>query len=303
MLLSVCVPVYNHDVLPLVRRLSSQASELGGEAEVVCIDDGSEASFRQHNRAAAELARWVELPHNVGRARVRNLFLQHTEGSYLIFVDNDLQVPPDFLQAYAQLAASDDAPAVVVGGHRYDRRCNNPQHRLRYLYGTQVECRSLSERRREPYRSFMSGNFMVRRDVLQKHPFEESIRRYGYEDVLFGYRLQQHGIEVLHVDNAVVNSDVETNEEFLCKTQEAIGTLAELYLQQPEDEGFCQSVRLLSTYKKIKNRGLIGVVHSVFRMLRTPLESHFIAGNTINMSEFSFYKLGLLCEEVHESRM
>ena len=294
-MISVCIPIYNHCVVPLVADLHAQAAQLGdGVAEVVCIDDGSDSRFQQTNSPVADMATLVALDHNVGRARVRNMFLRHAKGEYLLFIDCDATVPAGFLQAYANMLPS--SPQVVVGGHRYDRRADDAQHHLRYMYGTQAESQPASQRRKHPHRSFMSGNFMIGRDVFAQTHFDESIVRYGYEDTLLGYRLGEAGVEVQHIDNPIIIKQVEDNAEFLRKTAEAMHTLSALYTRLHDEAGFCDSVRLLHTYNRLLHMGMQDTAYAVYQLLRKPLESHFLAGNAISTTQFGFYKLGLFIE-------
>lgn len=290
-MISVCIPVYNYDACPLARSVKAQAEGLDEVVELVCIDDHSDDVWRERNRPLGEMGTYVELEENVGRARIRNMFLDHTKGEYLLFLDVDSELPEGFLARYAEVLR--DRPAVVVGGRVYDRRGDNQEHRLRYLYGTQVECKTVDWRRSHPYQSFMSNNFVVRRDVLQQCPFDERISRYGHEDTLFGYRLEQNGIVVTHIDNPVVNGEVEDNADFLNKTVEAVENLAEIDSTLADDAVFGHRVRLVGTYRRLRQWGLTAPVSWLHTLLRRPLESHFVSGNAVSVAQLNFYKLGL----------
>lgn len=296
-MISICIPVYNYDAVPLVRSLAAQAGEVEGGAELVCIDDCSSAEWRQRNVSLSELGRYVELEENVGRARIRNMFLDYAQGDYLLFLDVDSEVGEGFLRRYAE--ALREQPAVVVGGRVYDKRGNNPAHRLRYLYGTQVESKSAAWRTAHPYHSFMSNNFVVSRDVLQRIPFDEDVVRYGHEDTLFGYRLEQNGIPILHIDNPVVNGEVESNADFLAKTREGVVSLSEIDRKLRGEPMFRQRVRLLDAYDRLCRWHLTAPVKWLYLLLRRPLESHFLAGESISVTQLNFYKLGYLIQSIH----
>lgn len=297
-MISICIPIYNHYTYPMVRRLARQIANADADSyEIVCIDDHSSGYYISQNKGIAELATYVLLENNVGRARIRNLFLQYAKGEYLLFLDCDSQVPENFVKEYAKTLAR--KPAVVVGGRVYDDTFNDREHRLRYLYGTKVESRPLLERLKNPYRSFMTNNFMVRRDVLDKIRFDESLTKYGHEDTLFGYRLEQNHIPILHIDNPVINGQVEENAEFLHKSVEAVENLAKLYDDMWEDQRFCHSVRLLNTYNRVRRMNLQGVVYWLYKVFKTPMESHFVSGNSISLKQFNFYKLGMFIKLLH----
>ncbi|MBR1835194.1 MAG: glycosyltransferase family 2 protein [Bacteroidales bacterium] len=282
--------------------VAALAAEMRGTdvpCELVCIDDHSEAAFAEMNRAAAEAAgRYVVLPQNVGRARVRNLFLQYARHEYLLFLDCDSAVQEGFLQRYAEVLRGEQRKAVVCGGRVYAAESDDREHHLRYVYGVRCESKDAQQRRRHPYRSFMTNNFMVHRDVLERIPFDERISRYGHEDTLFGYRLMQQSVPIVHIDNPVVNGDVERNEVFLEKTEEGVKSLAEIYRWMGEERGFVEQVALLRCYCMLHRLRVEGMVYALFRLTGGWLRKGFVSGRRVNMKLFSFYKLGLLTENL-----
>lgn len=289
---SICIPIYNYYAYPLVAALAAQIGTLGhDDVEIVCIDDGSDYAHKQLNAGIENLARLVKLDANVGRARVRNLFLEHAKGEYMIFLDNDMVVGEGFVERY--LATQQGCPDVVVGGIAYDKRYNDDEHRLRYLYGTQVESRPALLRRQRPYASFMTGNFMIRRKVMEQVRFDESLTGYGHEDTLFGYELKRVGIPITHIDNPAENGQVETNADFLDKTVQALDNLVLLYGRMQQDDEFCHSVRLVDAYRRVEKWHMLWVLDVVWRLLHRPMENHFVTGTAVSVSEFNLYKLCL----------
>lgn len=301
-MISVCIPIHDYYVYPLVRRLANEVEKLGKEqVEIVCIDDHSSGHYVSQNKGIADIASYYVLGKNIGRARIRNLFLKYTQGDYLLFLDCDSMVPQLFLKNYIK-CINREQPQVVVGGRTYDERGHDDNHYLRYLYGTKVESRPAEKRRLHPYQSFMTNNFLIRREVLKQVRFDDRLVKYGHEDTLFGYRLQQHGIPITHIDNMVVNGHIEDNVEFLHKTVEAVDNLALIYDFMWEDQRFCQSVKLLQAYGKVRRWNMQGVVYWLFKMLKSPLESHFVKGTGISIVQFNFYKLGLLIRKLNYTK-
>lgn len=297
-MISICIPVYNYYVYPLVRRLTTQIEQLNAEDEfeVVCIDDHSSGYHLNQNMGVVEMAQYLRLGENIGRSRIRNLFLKYTKGDWLLFLDNDSQVPENFLKNYRKYVDGPDD--VVVGGRIYDKRDDDQEHRLRYLYGTEIESRSAAERSREPYRSFMTSNFMIRRRVLERIRFDPRLSKYGHEDTLFGYRLAVAEVPIRHIDNPVVNGYVETNAEFLNKTIEGIENLVKIYDFMWEDQRFCRTIKLLDFYGRVRRMGLQGLVYRVFKLVKTPMENHFSNGTALSLKQFNFYKLGIFIQEL-----
>lgn len=298
-MISICIPIYNYYAYPLVRRLTTQIEQMHGEEdfEVVCIDDNSSGYYLNQNNGICDIATYLRLADNIGRSRIRNIFLKYTKGEWLLFLDNDSLIPDNFLKIYRRNI--DNKCDVIVGGRVYDQRGNDQEHRLRYLYGTKIESRSVEERSKSPYKSFMTNNFMIRRSVLEKIKFDPRISNYGHEDTLFGYRLEENNIPIKHIDNPVVNGYVEDNAEFLHKTVEGIESLVKIYNFMWEDQRFCHSVRLLNTYANVRRLGLQGLVYKIFMIIKSPLESQFARGTGISLKMFSFYKLGIFIQKMH----
>lgn len=300
-MISVCIPVYNYYVYPLVRRLTTQIEQLNAqeEFEVVCIDDHSNGYHLNQNKGVVELAQYLRLGENVGRARIRNLFLKYAKGEWLLFLDNDSLIPDNFLKIYRKYVNGPDD--VVVGGRVYDQRFDDQEHRLRYLYGTTIESRSAEERSKQPYQSFMTNNFMIRRSVFEHIKFDPRLSKYGHEDTLFGYQLSVEKVPIKHIDNAVVNGYVESNAEFLNKTVEGIESLVQIYDFMWEDQRFCRTVKLLEFYGHVRRMGLLGVVYRIFKLFKRPMENHFVRGTAISLKQFNFYKLGTFIMKMHYS--
>lgn len=289
--ISICIPIYNYDVRPLISRLRDEASKTQCNVEIVCIDDGSKDEYLAKNAEIERFVKYVKLEQNVGRAKIRNLFLNHTAGDFLLFLDDDcLTIPKGFLKKYSDSLHQNSE--VIVGGSIYDDSYKDREHRLRWMYGKRVEGKkNAEERNKEPYLSFMTNNFVIRRDIFERIRFDERISGYGHEDTLFGYRLKQFSIRIKHIDNAVVNGDIDTNEQFLNKTVESIKNLVTIrrFVNEP---AFDESVRLLRTYRKVRKMNITWAVRLWHHMTKKCLEKRFKRGRGFTLTLFNIYKLG-----------
>lgn len=292
--ISICIPIYNRDMCDTVRCLAEQAAHTGVECEIVCIDDYSDQSFRDANKPLRDMCRYIELEQNIGRARIRNLFLRYARYDYLLFLDCDSLPPEGFLSRYAEVIRQ--KPRVVCGGRVYAAGSDDREHHLRYAYGTRCESHTAAERSQHPYKSFMTNNFIVHREVLETIPFDERIARYGHEDTLFGYCLMQRHVPIVHIENPVINGDVETNSEFLRKTREGVRSLADIYEWKKDDREFLKQVSLLNFYSKVQKLGMAAIIGWVYRLSQPLLEKGFINGKHVSMRAFAFYKLGLFIQ-------
>lgn len=281
--------------------------------EIIFADDGSaDATARQRNAIIAQLpyCQYIERPKNVGRSAIRN-FLAHTAHySHLIFLDGDVAIKRgNFVQTY--LAHRNDAD-VIIGTLHFSRMqvaCDTAEDiightkmakeetkkttepvlyddNLKYRYEQQFLAKHpVKKRMQQPYASFRTTNFMVRRDLLLAYPFDETFHEYGYEDTLFGKQLKEHGATLIHLDNAATIADYEDNATFVAKTEESLRTLA-AHAHQLQG---CST--LLHTANKLKCLHLQPLIAFVFKLFKGLLHKN-LCSNSPSVFLFNVYKLG-----------
>lgn len=281
--------------------------------EIIFADDGSaDATARQRNAIIAQLpyCQYIERPKNVGRSAIRN-FLAHTAHySHLIFLDGDVAIKRgNFVQTY--LAHRNDAD-VIIGTLHFSRMqvaCDTAEDiightkrakeetkkttepvlyddNLKYRYEQQFLAKHpVKKRMQQPYASFRTTNFMVRRDLLLAYPFDETFHEYGYEDTLFGKQLKEHGATLIHLDNAATIADYEDNATFVAKTEESLRTLA---AHAHQLQGYST---LLHTANKLECLHLQPLIAFVFELFKGLLHKN-LCSNSPSVFLFNVYKLG-----------
>ena len=222
--LSVLIPVYNNSCVQLVRALHQQLSQTDISFEIIIADDGStDRSFIDENKSLSLLThvQYLIRKKNIGRAAIRNVLVQQANYSWLLFIDGDLFIKNDsYIHRYL---AFDENNTVVYGG--YTISGNYPDN-LRWRIEKKHEEKSSADKRQQhPYHDFHTCNFLVKKDIMKSIPFNEKIREYGYEDVLWGKQLKEHHITLTHIDNPVSFERFEDNKTFIQKTEEALHTL------------------------------------------------------------------------------
>ena len=295
-MLSICIPIYNCNVKKLTEELYYQAGKQNINYEIILIDDFSENKIHTQNELLKNAdIRYIRLEKNIGRAKIRNFFLQYAQYEYLLFLDCDSQIVNDnFLKNY--LSAINKNTEVICGGRIYKKIKTQKKYRLRYFYGIQRECIPAEIRNRNPYQSFMSNNFLIKKEILKKLPFNEKIKGYGHEDTLFGYRLKQNSIAVLHIDNPAAHNFDENNREFLKKTEQAIKNLIFIY-QNLTDKNFGEEVKLLRTYNNLKKLHFDIILRPAASFLSPIIKIILIkTGKTLFL--FDIYKLFYLIKNV-----
>ena len=246
--ISMLIPVFNADCSALLTDLLSQAVKLEGVEWELCVaeDGSSDTDSIAANEAQLQGAhcRHLVYSQNVGRARIRNRLAREARGEWLLFIDSHMRVgKSDFLRTY--LSAPD--AEVVDGDYVVAADASEWSCSLRYCYEKACEHRhDAAARSKQPYAGFHTANFLVRRDFFLQNPLEESFSEYGYEDVLFGARMEQQEANILHIDNPVEFRFFESNSRFMDKTDAALRSLA------LHEDLLGRHSRLLTLYRCLK---------------------------------------------------
>jgi hypothetical protein len=147
-------------------------------------------------------------------------------------------------------------------------------------------------RKRSPYLDFQTNNFIVRKTVLQSHPFDETISQYGYEDLIFAKDLYKSKIKIEHIDNPVFNNDVEPNAVFLRKADQSAKSLAHL-INTDRDIQRSSKIKLARAYFLLKKTGGVFLYDFFYKLLKPLIVRKLIRGNA-SLKILDLYKLGQL---------
>ncbi|HEY9725394.1 MAG TPA: glycosyltransferase [Chroococcales cyanobacterium] len=203
MFFSVVIPTYNRRPIleKCLRALEDQQLRTDSVVtgyEVVLVDDGSTDGtlewLTSHN---SEFPHVRSLSQNhQGPAAARNLGVEQAKGDTIIFIDSDLVVTEQFLQAHAD--------ALVKGEQELGR------DRI-FTYGAVINTCNFDNPTSEPYKItdfsaayFATGNVAIARKWLEKVGlFDTRFQLYGWEDLELGVRLKQLGLKLIKCPEAV----------------------------------------------------------------------------------------------------
>lgn len=293
-MISICIPVYNTDVNDLVQDLLKQ--NVNFDYEIILIDDASKLDYQKKNKTLnfRDKVSYIQLEKNIGRAKIRNLFLNYVNYENLLFLDCDARVLDGiFLFNYSQNISQNK---VIYGGRKYQLKFINRDYNLRFKYSIKKENINYNFRNSKPYISFQSNNFLVSKKIFQKIKFQEYIINYGHEDTLFGFELKQNKVQITHIDNPITTFEIEDNITFLNKTKTSIKTLV-LILQKIEfNQEFIDYIPLLKAYNKVKKFKFILSIY--FKLFNKPIY-YLLKKGFYNTALFSFYKLGYLNKQLN----
>ena len=294
-MLSICIPIYNFDVTTLIDKLSQQIKKADVLCELILIDDCSAEEFKKINENVCRKEIYIQLDKNIGRAKIRNLFLKYAKYDYLLFLDCDtFIISDDFVAKYISAICRNEND-VICGGVIYDSYPPERSKRLRWKYGIKKESKPLNIRVLSPNKSFMTSNFIINRRIFEQTKFDERITEYGHEDTLFGFMLKKNGINVKHIDNPVLHGDIDYNTGYLRKTEKGIINLIHILSYVDYDHQFIQDIAILNIYKNLSSKKLTGIINILFICFKPMLKFMFIKGY-VNLMLFDFYKLGILIQ-------
>ena len=284
--LSILIPTYNDLCFTLVGDLRQQAEEAGIDYEILVGDDGSiDAEVIEKNR---KICKWPHCHYliqiqNIGRAAIRNFLAKEAHHDWLLFIDSDMTIARvDYLSKYLAMEGSEVVDGGVIIGGDADTLKGN----LRYLYEKTSEQEHTAEKRQQhPYQDFHTANFLIRRDLMLAHPFDERFRHYGYEDVLFGKKLRAKGVKITHIDNPLGFSTFEENTQFILKTEEGLRTLHQF---QSDLRGYSRLLTLVEGIHLPIILSLIRCWHKLFGKW----ERKNLCGSHPSLRLFKLYKLG-----------
>lgn len=203
MFFSVVIPTYNRKLIleKCLKALEHQHLTNGSVVsgyEVVLVDDGSTdgtLEWLQENAADFPHVRSYTQDH-LGPAAARNLGVERSVGDTIIFIDSDLVVTENFLQAHADALIQGQ---LDVGSDHI------------FTYGQVINTCNFDNPTAEPYKLtdfsaayFATGNVAIARKWLTKAGlFDTRFQLYGWEDLELGVRLKAYGLKLIKCPSAV----------------------------------------------------------------------------------------------------
>lgn len=289
-MLSILIPVYNYNIVTLVTQLYCQCAIISDfKFEILVFDDHSQLFHKENNYVnTLKNCTYTILERNIGRSAIRNLLAQNANYENLLFLDADVQIISDtFILTYLDFI-NQKKYEVVYGGIVYQSEKPNKNQRLRWIYGNKRESLTAKKRSEQRYLSFLTLNFLIKKEVFKQVCFNENIPNLRYEDLLFSYDLMQAKISVAHIDNQVVHNGIETSAIFLSKTEDSLNGLKYLLENRilPYDYA-----RITKTYHYLKQRKLLYFIVSFYKITRSFLKYNLVS-KTPSLFIYDIYRLG-----------
>ncbi len=289
-MLSILIPTYEYNVLPLVKELKNQADALPFDYEIIVGDDSRNILAENEKIAHLSHCTYLKNEKNLGRGQNINFLVEQSQYDWVLIQEADaMPKQDDYLKNWVTILKQTDK-SVVFGGVLYPEE-PFAENKLRWLYGTKTEVKKLDFRRKNPYQFVFTWNLALKKELFQTIRFPEYITEYGYEDVVFLKYLKHRNISVDHFENPLIHLNVETNSVFMKKTEQAIENLHFLIQNQRLEY---EDTKLGSSYLFLKKSGFLGLFRFLFKQFEKSIRNNLISKKP-NLNLFFLYKLGYFC--------
>lgn len=189
---SIIVPVYNRpdEVDELLQSLTEQTLK---DMEVIIVEDGSSQPCENIvHRYAGKLQLRYYTKENSGPGQTRNFGAEHSQGEYLIFLDSDCVLPPDFLKVVDEELKRNDCDAWG-GPDRAHASFTNVQKAISYSMTSFLTTGGIRGGKKQMDRKFYPRSFnMGIRRILYRQLGGFSSMRFG-EDIDLSLRIYKSG--------------------------------------------------------------------------------------------------------------
>jgi hypothetical protein len=281
-MLSILIPVYHYNALPLINELVKQCNCSGITFEILCQDDASNSQENILNKEINLISNcsfFINVS-NLGRGKNINSLAQKAKYDWMLILDCDtFPASSNFIQNYVDVI-SHSSKNIIFGGIIYEDKKPEKEQLLRWIYGQKRETSSV-----------LTSNLLIKKEVFLQYPFDESITKYGYEDLCFFSVLKKNHFGISCIENLTFHLNLETSEVFLNKTKIALENLVFIY-NSNKISG--DDSKIIKTFKLLKNLKLIWFSAFLFKKNQTLIERNLLSQNP-SLFLFDLYKLGYFC--------
>lgn len=224
-LVSVIIPTYNRKD-SLLRTLDSLSQQTypAERFEVIVVDDGGEDDLAAVGQIHSPFNLCCLRQSNQGATVARNLGAAHSQGQYLIFIDDDIALEAPTMQVLVNELTS-RRQTIVLGTLRLPEGLLNESQFARL--GREHDSKPGKEEQ-VPFQECMTGLLAVtKQDFLDIGMFQDPTGGWpNWDDVDFGYRASQAGFRfwrsevavAWHWDYSVANLSTSCNRWYRAST-------------------------------------------------------------------------------------
>jgi len=201
-LFSILIPTYNRkEKLKVVLEALAKQKRIA-EGEVIVGVDGSTDGTMEFLEGLAQSGRELQnlsffRIENSGRSVIRNRLLDRAQGDIVIYIQDDIVVSDDWLDAH--LDAQQQQQGAQVGYVTwYEQEKVSDYMKWLENGGHMLDFANLKAGQPLDYWHFYMGNISFPRDLVADIRFDEELTTYGWEDIVYGYQFISKGYKVYY---------------------------------------------------------------------------------------------------------
>jgi len=279
--LSILVPYYHDDPVPLIEALSEQCASRK-DVEILVYDDGSNSMDLNCNVIAtvkdckAPVGLFIAET-NRGRAFARNQLFGFARGDWVLFLDADMRPErPTFVKDYITIISNKDCD-VVFGGFKVEGKSSDPDRELHRALSEVSDCLTLDERRAAGPQYVCSSNLAVKKHVLESEPFDPSFSGWGWEDSEWAARVFKTFM-LVHADIPALHLGLETTDTLLKRFQTSGPNYKLFTHKHPELAKTLPLYRIVHKLRKVPGQKLLRpILKRIVKLRAAPLRLRLFA--------------------------
>jgi len=232
---SIIIPTYNRKNI-LKRSLGHLFKQTypAAKYEIIVVDDGSvdgTTEMIKTLRPPCSLRYFRQ--DNKGPAAARNLGIKNAKGRIIIFLDDDIFATPRLIEEY--ISYHDRFSNVFVSGYTL-LSSELIKSSLFLRYAKKRHERSPQSSTNLVFSKFITSNISVKRkNFLDIGLFDETLGKYGWEDIEWGYRAHKRGLKLKFNKNAIAYHYKNPTFEESCRLHRLMGKSAVSFHEKHPD--------------------------------------------------------------------
>lgn len=236
------IPTHNRTplLLQVVNGLLEQSVDIGGQLEIVIVDDGSTEDVKTPLFALAKELNQAEKVRYFyqsakGPATARNVGINQATGDIILFLGDDILPLPGLLKAHymAHTVEYPDAHYAILGYAELSPELSQTPY-LNWWKRWNFRYHLLLEHKCEPdFSFFYTNNLSLKREFMLEHGlFDEDFPYAAYEDGELGMRLIKQGLKLLFKSEAAAVHYHEMDIYASCRRMITRGKAYDMFLEK-----------------------------------------------------------------------
>lgn len=213
--LSIIIPTFNRakELNLCLQALETQTLDKK-EFEIIVVNDGStditSDVLKQWKKRLPNLKSFFQK--NAGQGKARNMAFKKAAGKIIVFIGDDIYGSPHFLDEHLKFHKKNPKPQFAALGLTEWYRGKKINAYMRWLEkgGPQFAFYKLKSGKKASFWFFYTSNISLKKEFLEKEKilFDTDFKKYGWEDIELGYRLEKnHGLKLIFHPAAIAAHD------------------------------------------------------------------------------------------------